>query len=616
MNRHTDQFGDIVAILRPSLEHCAHLQPPLNDGEHRVLEHLSRLSDEWTIYVQPRLGQDVPDFVAVHDTLGVCAVEVKDWAYGPYEQSDDGTISYVTGDGVRHATREKPRYQAYRYRSTIYEQFFAFPDDGSRPTNAVRSVLVLPNYSTDHAKRLFNLHQVTDYEEQVDVFGGDTLKQSIESIVYSRNCKPPRESSVTRLKRHLVESEVVTELRLRSPLSNGAKNIATNPSGAKQRRVKGAAGCGKSFGLAARAGHLAAEGKSVLVLSYNVTLALYLRMLVTARCKESGADPTLVTTTNFHDLCGRVADDARANGLVLPDFDGMKHHDAMVAKALHAFELGSERKYDAVLVDEGQDFTLEWWNMLRNHVVTADGEMLLVADPTQDVYGKQAWTDEEQMLGAGFSGRWTELHGSYRLPSDLLPMTNHFAGRYLEGEQMAGAAPADRAEICGQSTATRRRWQNLDRPSDLGRSIGLEVVRLLDEHPELSPNDVVFLCETHQYGLDAVDVIEGAGHTVHHVFSNRFRARPRRKRRFWPDAPGVKGCTVHSFKGWETRALVMGIGSGDTSLRLAYVAMTRVKADSAGGQSFLSVVNGDQKVADFQSTFEEWAPPSAAMRVG
>ena len=60
------------------------MQPPLNAGEYRVLEHLSRLSAEWTIYVQPRLGQDVPDFVAVHDTLGVCAIEVKDWAYNKY----------------------------------------------------------------------------------------------------------------------------------------------------------------------------------------------------------------------------------------------------------------------------------------------------------------------------------------------------------------------------------------------------------------------------------------------------------------------------------------------------------------------------------------------------
>ena len=78
----------------------------------------------------------------------------------------------------------------------------------------------------------------------------------------------------------------------------------------------------------------------------------------------------------------------------------------------------------------------------------------------------------------------------------------------------------------------------------------------------------------------------------------------------------MKGCTVHSFKGWETRALVTGIGTDRGSRRLAYVAMTRVKTDSAGGQSFLSVVNSDLNIAGFQSTFEEWAPPAAAMRVG
>ena len=56
-------------------------------------------------------------------------------------------------------------------------------------------------------------------------------------------------------------------------------------------------------------------------------------------------------------------------------------------------------------------------------------------------------------------------------------------------------------------------------PTALGRLIGAEVVRLLAEHPELSPNDVVFLCENHRDGIDAVHVIEDAGHPVHHIFS-------------------------------------------------------------------------------------------------
>lgn len=132
----------------------------------------------------------------------------------------------------------------------------------------------------------------------------------------------------------------------------------------------------------------------------------------------------------------------------------------------------------------------------------------------------------------------------------------------------------------------------------------------------MPPNDVVFLCEKHRAGLDAVHVIEDAGHQVHHVCSDYRPARSQRKRRFWPDAPGVKGCTVHSFKGWESRALVTDIGTDRGSRRLAYVAMTHVKTDSAGGQSFLSVMNSNLSIAGFQSTFTEWARPVAAMRVG
>ncbi len=606
-----------MASIRPSLDLLDRLEPALNDGELRVVHELARqLDDDWTVYVQPRLGQDTPDFVAVHDAFGVCAIEVKDWSYSGYRQTDTGVIEYVTGDGVWHVTTEKPRYQAHRYRSTIFEHFFALPEDGSKPTNAVRSILVMPQYSTEHACRLLERIQVTPAERDVTVVGGDDLLQSLPTIVRGAKCVPPKPASMERLRRHLVESEVVSELMLRPPLSEGAKNIASNPSNAKRRRVKGAAGCGKSFGLAARAGRLAAEGKQVLVLSFNITLAHYLRALATARCKEVGADPTLVTSTNFHNFCSRVVDDAKAAGLVITEPTGCHWSESMVLKAKRAFELGFERRYDAVLVDEGQDFTLDWWNLLRNHVVTEDGEMLLVADPTQDVYDKRAWTDEEKMLGAGFSGAWTELRGSYRLPSDLVPMANHFASRYLNGEHIVGEVPIDRTAISGQSNPTRRRWQNTDRPTELGRLIGAEVVRLLAEHPELSPNDVVFLCENHRDGIDAVHAIEDAGHAVHHIFSENKSDQTRRKRRFWPDAPGVKGCTVHSFKGWETRVLVMGIRADTGSKRLAYVAMTRLKTDSAGGQSFISIVNSDLKVAGFQSTFEHWAVPRPEMRVG
>jgi len=343
------------------------------------------------------------------------------------------------------------------------------------------------------------------------------------------------------------------------------------------------------------------------VLSFNTTLSTYLRTLVVAHCRDRGANPALVTCTNLHAFLKRVVDDALIAGYPTAAAEGAPWFDAVVQQAADAFDAGYGcERYDAVLVDEGQDFMLAWWNLLRAHIVKPDGEMLLVVDPTQDVYDQRAWTDEEQMLGSGFSGPWTELKGSYRMPADLVPITNEFARRYLPGERLAAEVPVGQPELTGAQAPTIRHWENIDSVNELGAAIGREVVRLLRSHPDLAPRDVVFLCEHHQQGIDAVGVIEAAGLPVHHIFASGKSARSAAKRRFHPDAPGVKGCTVYSFKGWESRALVTGIGCGDRSRRLAYVAMTRVVTPRDGRPAYLSMVNSDMAIAGFDSTFRPW----------
>ena len=99
------------------------------------------------------------------------------------------------------------------------------------------------------------------------------------------------------------------------------------------------------------------------------------------------------------------------------------------------FEILSENnseieKYDAVLVDEGQDFRMSWWKCLRK-ILAENEEMLLVADHTQNLYGTASvWTDEA-MTGAGFRGEWAELQVSYRLPGSFISYVVDFAERYI-----------------------------------------------------------------------------------------------------------------------------------------------------------------------------------------
>ncbi len=337
---------------------------PLNAGERQVGQQLGALDDDWTVYVQPRLAQDVPDFLAVHDRHGVCAIEVKDWSPGKYKQSAAGTILFTDANGGWHESQEQPRYQAYRYRATIFDQFFALPDDGSKPTAAVRALVVLPNFSTDRARKLLALPQVTNGERDIAVYGGDGISQAIDEMLNAK-CRPPNPASTTRLRRLLIESTISADSRQPAKLSVDARNIATNPSQARRRRVRGPAGCGKSFGLAARAARLASERRSVLVLTFNSTLANYLRSHVNARCQELRANPTLVTVVHFHAFCARVG--RRRSCSRLPDRQACGHpsYDWPVAQAKSAFSAGFTVAYDAVLIDEGQDFTLDWWNLLR-----------------------------------------------------------------------------------------------------------------------------------------------------------------------------------------------------------------------------------------------------------
>jgi hypothetical protein len=609
-----------VAIFKPSLAEVGQLLTPLNDGELRVAHALSALDDDWTIYVQPHLGMDWPDFVAVHDRHGVCAIEVKDWAYDKYRLSDNGTAEFRNGGGGWTSTDENPRYQAYRYRSTIFEQFFAMPEDGTAVPPSVRAIVVLLNHSTEHARRVLHSRHAPSAQRAIDIRGEDALAE-LDDLLRGDAPSVPRRESMQRLRRHLAESSVAWELRQPIPMSEGAGNIESNPNNARRRRVRGPAGCGKSFGLAARAARLASDGKNVLVLSFNVTLSHYLRALVASHCATYAANPARVTCVPIHAFSGRVVEDAKAQGIEPVDVGKVAPWDEAIAKAASVLAQGYQCRYDAVLVDEGQDFELAWWQMLRDHVVTPDGEMLLVADPTQDIFNKQAWTDEERMIGSGFSGQWTDLAGSYRMPSDMVPIANAFAEKYLGGARLAAAVPADRFEISGTTARTGRRWDNISPTADLGYEVGLQTVALLRAHPELCPSDVVFMCETHPQGMEAVKVIEANGYAVHHMFGMTKSEKQRRKRRFWPDAPGVRGCTVDSFKGWESRAVVLGIGTWEgRSPRLAYVAMTRVKGDALGRPSLVTVVNSDPALAAFEGAFaeaaESWPAPLAELRVG
>ena len=474
----------------------------------------------------------------------------------------------------------------------------------------------MTRHSTVEARDLLK-HPRNASERHIDVWGLAEFRRNTKYALGAAKRRTIAPRNIDRIRRELAEPEFVSDQRRPLKLSVAARNVATNPSNARMRRVRGTAGCGKSLGLAARASQLSKEGKDVLVLTYNSTLPHYLHDLAARRCAEITADVNRITFTHFHAFCNRICDNSRLAGHQptsgrLPGVTDPE--DEIVGRAIDAYKAGFGLQYDAVLVDEGQDFNVHWWNFLRRHVVRPGGEMLLVADPTQDVYEKRAWTDEAVMKGAGFSGQWADLTGSYRMPADLTPLVAEFAERYVFGDRLDPVVPEDLETGSSLAAPTRRHWFNAPSGSSIGVELGREVVRLLADNPDLHPWDVVFLAPSHQVGLTAVEVIRAAGHEVQHMFAVTRPEQRVLKERFWGQAPGIKGCTVQSFKGWEARAVVLGINRQRESRRLAYVGMTRVKGDPDNRSAYLSVVNLDRSLDGFQARFNAGTPSLAQSR--
>lgn len=170
--------------------------------------------------------------------------------------------------------------------------------------------------------------------------------------------------------------------------------------------VEGVAGSGKTFLALHRALAFAREGKRTLFVCYNKELAAWLRAQV-------DEDPTtaefrgLLTIKHFHALASDLAKDAgiafkpAAGGPLTDAFWDDEVPDLVVQAVLTLEEEGRARYFDAIVVDEAQDFCLSWWYALTQAVLSKpDGPLYAFLDPNQSLRGEVQWPEIE--FGARF----------------------------------------------------------------------------------------------------------------------------------------------------------------------------------------------------------------------
>lgn len=609
-------------IFHPPIEEHDSFSTPMNAGERQIRDLLNENLDEtWHVFVQPHLLNQQPDFMLVSPEHGITIVEVKDWQDGGHKCDVPGVLEVrdTRGDWVR--TGEDPILQAYNYKRGIAERFLIPPGANNEEVNTlfnrVKAVLVLPQCpgakSQVTMKKASRLKE--NYQRSVKVVGREVFSdhRALESLLHGTGIAGQgiEPQSLERFLNRVAEPEAVSDQRRPLKLSAEARRIATNPDRSIVRRVKGPAGSGKTLAIASRAAALAGEGKQVLILTFNITLAHYVSDLVGRRTRELGVDRRNVDCIHIHGFCTNIMQDFGTQD----DWEDTNRlddsADGLIQGAEALYKAGNSwlPKYDAIFVDEGQDYKPEWWNFIRHQLrKSSSGELLLAADVSQDLYGRRSWTDEKEMKDAGFSGQWAQLQGSYRLPVDYVPIAIEFANSFIEGEVDLPTVPSDHDGRA--ASPTERRWINAVGVTNerVGEIVVQEVGRLNSIKNGPHEADIVVLAETHAVGVAVMDQIASAGIRAEHIFTpSDGKDRRRRKTRFYPGVSMLKGSTVHSFKGWESRAIIFVLDETNVNVdlgRLSYTAITRVKGDPSQRSAYITIVNRLGIFANYKDKFE------------
>jgi len=174
--------------------------------------------------------------------------------------------------------------------------------------------------------------------------------------------------------------------------------------GNRRVAVCGGAGTGKTVLAREVARRLAAGGERVLVLCYNRLLADLLADLL-ARDAAEAEIPNLTVAT-FHGLAEELA---RAAGLpwAPPAGDPGQTFWRETANELlfDALARCPERRFDAVVVDEAQDFADAWWVTVEALLADpAAGRLWLFHDPAQAIFGGAV--PERELRCATFELPW------------------------------------------------------------------------------------------------------------------------------------------------------------------------------------------------------------------
>jgi hypothetical protein len=429
---------------------------------YRFLAAAAKPDNSYLAWYTPDLQGKEPDFILYSDKVGLVVFEVKDWVLEQIREANPHEFLLEVNGQIQ--PRKNPLKQARDYIGQLKDKIKADgklvssnPDHHGNPRIPINHGVVFPNISRfEYVQK--NLHAVIpaekiffadDLHPASDICCAPTGKCFLKAL--TERFPPAFKFSASPKDVQHLRQLLFSEVRISLPDRAGQGGYAEQAGRLKildhnqealarqfdggHRIIIGPSGSGKTLVLVHKAAFLQRYNpaiKSILFVCYNITLVNYVKRILADKGVPLGEAG--VTVLHFYELCADILDQGVAFEKEEPAYYEMVTQEAIAKVA------SSGKRFDAVLVDEGQDFTPEMFKVVIGLLNPATNNLTIALDDQQNIYRpKGQWKE----LGIQARGRVHQLPGVYRNTNEI----TGFAARFIGAQPPAEGRPVSQLKL-------------------------------------------------------------------------------------------------------------------------------------------------------------------------
>lgn len=351
-------------------------------------------------------------------------------------------------------------------------------------------------------------------------------------------------------------------------LTNRQKLLVANDS--PRLRIKGVAGCGKTQIVAHKAvrEHLK-TGTKVLIVTYNISLVSYIKMRINQVPADFKTDAFEII--NYHQFFVSKARKYHGKYIPLTASDDANFFEPYLDEIKT-----NKDQYDTIIIDEAQDYITAWFDCLRRYFLTEKGHLILVGDGEQNIYCREVESMSKMPMVRGFGkdNPWRNISkrvSRRMLNPNIAILSSHFAENFnISSEGLLAPQnnlnlfdykmgywyinPPVSPDIIAANIEWVIRQFNLNTKDVviLGQTINL--LRAVDYH--LRSNYSHMTMTTFESKKD-YDKIKDKNANPTSLKLDLKAIRRVAKVHFTTDSECLKIATIQSFKGWESKSIIL-----------------------------------------------------------